>query len=95
MSHPLVVHCCVDKTFDVYVGRRHKRFPNEDGFWGNPIPLLKEEDRDKVLDQYTNWLYSQQHILDRIHELKGKKLGCWWAPRRCHADILAELANSI
>lgn len=83
--NPFVVHCKKDK-YDVYVGR-----PSE---WGNPFPLTKEEDREKVLEQYTNWLYTQDELLKKIPSLKGKILGCWCAPRMCHADVLAELANS-
>lgn len=33
-------------------------------------------------------------VLESLHELRGKQLGCWCAlDKPCHADILAELAN--
>jgi hypothetical protein len=33
--------------------------------------------------------------LMRIYQLKGKVLGCYCTPKRCHCDYLAELANSL
>jgi hypothetical protein len=26
--------------------------------------------------------------------LRGKDLACWCAPKRCHAEVLRELANA-
>jgi hypothetical protein len=91
MSHPLVVHCMKEK-FDVYVGRKQKNFP-EGSKWGNPFYLSDESKREEVLDKYINWLMTKDELLNQIHELKGKKLGCWCAPKLCHAEILAKLAN--
>lgn len=85
--HPLVVHCKKSK-YDIYVGRPSK--------WGNPFELKKEEDREKIIQQYIEWLETQDELLNQIHELKGKILGCWCAPKSpCHAEVLAELANNI
>jgi hypothetical protein len=86
MAHPLVVHC-KKESYDVYVGRPSK--------WGNPFPLLREEDREKVLEKYKEYLLNNDQLVLSLHELKGKRLGCWCAPRMCHADILAELAEKI
>jgi len=79
-----VVHC-KREPFDVYVGRPSK--------WGNPFPLKREEDRDAVLVKYRRWLATQPALIASLHELRGKVLGCWCAPRRCHADVLLRLAN--
>lgn len=92
MSHPLVVHC-KREPFDVYVGRKHKDFPLGSK-WGNPFWLKDESERARILNQYRLWLNEQDHLLLQIiPELKGKRLGCWCAPKDCHADVLAELAN--
>ena len=32
-------------------------------------------------------------LLNQIHELEDKMLGCWRKPEKCHGDILAELAD--
>lgn len=79
-----VVHC-KRKPYDVYIGRPGK--------WGNPFPLKKESDRAAVLEQYTAWIKTQPQLLAALGELKGKVLGCWCAPKACHGDVLARLAD--
>lgn len=34
------------------------------------------------------------YVFKAAKALKGKILGCYCAPQRCHADIIAEYANS-
>lgn len=81
-----VAHCC--KTpYTRYIGR-----PSE---WGNPFEISKDGTRSQVISMYADWLYSQDRLLDRLHELKGHILGCWCSPKYCHGDVLAELANSL
>jgi hypothetical protein len=83
--HRFVVHCRRD-AFDVYVGRP--------SIWGNPIRLSGERPRVQVVDQYRRWLAGQPALIARARrELRGKVLGCWCAPRPCHADVLAAVAN--
>jgi hypothetical protein len=83
--HPLVVHCR-RAPFDVYVGRP--------SVWGNPFRLRTERERARVVEQYRQWLEGQPALLARARgELRGKVLGCWCAPRPCHADVLAAIAN--
>lgn len=87
-----VVHCKKEK-YDVYIGR-----PSD---WGNPFSHQKGTmaqfqvaTRDEAVDKFKEWLLGNEELLARIGELKGKVLGCWCAPQRCHGDVLAELANS-
>ena len=82
--HPLVVHCKKSK-YDVYIGRP--------SIWGNPFTIGKDGNRLEVIQKYKEWLYTQSNLLSKIKELRGKILGCWCAPKKCHGDILAELAN--
>jgi hypothetical protein len=36
----------------------------------------------------------QPELLERAkRELSGRILGCWCAPKACHGDVLAEIAN--
>jgi hypothetical protein len=85
MPHPLVVHCKRSKH-DVYIGR-----PSP---WGNPFKLAREEDRAEVLAQYEAWLLEQPELVARAQrELRGKVLGCYCAPKACHGDVLARIAN--
>lgn len=80
-----MVHC-KRAPFDVYVGRPSK--------WGNPFKLRHEGERSKVLARYRAWLLDQPELVATAKaELRGKVLGCWCAPKACHADVLAEVAN--
>ena len=80
-----VVHC-KKARYDVYVGRPGK--------WGNPIVLKRESEREAVLEEYIEYLNDHPQLMeDAKRELKGKVLGCWCAPRLCHAEVLAQIAN--
>lgn len=87
-----VVHCKREK-FDVYIGRPSK--------WGNPFTFKAGTiadfvvPYDEVLPRYEAWLREQPHLMSSIHELRGKVLGCWCAPKMCHGDVLARLANEM
>ncbi|QXJ25925.1 DUF4326 domain-containing protein [Actinomadura graeca] len=80
----LVVHCKRD-DYDVYIGRPSK--------WGNPFAIGPHVSREQAVSRYEQWLPTQPHLLDALGELRGKILGCWCTPRRCHGEILARLAN--
>lgn len=79
-----VVHC-KRAPFDVYVGRPSK--------WGNPFTIGRDGTREQVIETYRLWLMRGNPLLHDIHELKGKTLACWCAPKACHADVLLDLAN--
>lgn len=89
-----VVHC-KRARFDVYVGR-----PTP---WGNPILLhdaTDDLDRAEVVSQYEAWVTTSDDpraawVRDHVHELRGKTLGCWCAPRPCHGDVLARMAEAV
>lgn len=78
----------------VYVGRPTR--------WGNPFETAQEfrdwiEHRVPVgcgLPDFTRLAPLRDWIESHISELRGRDLACWCAPgRRCHADVLLELAN--
>lgn len=80
-----VVHC-KRNPYDVYIGRP--------GPFGNPFEIGKDGNREEVVEKYAEWVLTQPELLAKIRsELKGKVLGCWCAPKLCHGDIIAELAN--
>jgi hypothetical protein len=66
--------------------------------------LLGEATRDDTITAYRQWLLGQAHqgldplrrqwILDKIHTLVDKSLGCYCAPKTCHCDVLKELADA-
>ena len=79
-----LVHC-KREPYDVYIGRPSK--------WGNPFVIEKDGTRKEVIEKYKEWLLQQKDLMDSLHELKGKNLGCWCSPQACHGDVLSELAN--
>jgi hypothetical protein len=85
MPHPLVVHCKKSK-YDVYCGRP--------SIWGNPFEIGKDGNRKEVIAKFKKYLLANDELVDKLPELRGKILGCWCAPKSCHCDILADLANS-
>lgn len=81
-----VVHC-KREPFDIYIGRP--------GPWGNPFTIGRDGDRSEVIEKYSAWLLNQPEMIARARrELRGKTLGCWCAPKPCHGDVLAEVAES-
>lgn len=84
----------------VYIGRANvvfidgARFPHETSIWANPFKIGKDGNRDQVIDKYEK--YMKEFLQDRelrknLMELKGKVLGCWCSPARCHGDVLLKL----
>lgn len=95
MSKTTVVHF-KKSEYDVYIGRPSK--------WGNPFTHIADKttlakyivkNRHEAIDSYRNWLLNGdgKHLLDDIHELEGKVLGCWCHPKSCHGDVLSEIVN--
>ena len=63
--------------------------------FGNPFEMDKDGDRDEVCDNYEqHYLPFKPSIHKQLVKLKGKALGCWCAPLRCHCDTLKELINA-
>lgn len=95
MPRTYVVHLG-RSAYDVYIGRAGK---GHDGYFGNPIKLEHESERDKVLGRYRDYFYkrleSDPEFKRRIHELRGKILGCFCKPLKCHGDVIAEYLNSL
>ena len=82
----------------VYVGGRLYRGPWRlpASKWANPFKIPRDDDdmRDEVIARYRDWLQQQPELMAALSELRGKDLACWCAPKRCHAEVLRELANS-
>lgn len=64
--------------------------------WGNPFLMGPDGDRNAVCRAYAEfYLPHKPSLLARLHELKGKALGCWCAPDRCHCDTLRAMADDL
>ena len=74
-----------DGVATVYIGRPSK--------WGNPFTMNGEQDRERVIAQFEQYLLNSPNLLAQVGELKGKGLVCYCAPKACHGDILLRLAN--
>jgi len=80
-----VVHCKKEK-YDVYIGRPSK--------FGNPFEIGKDGTRKEVIEKYRKYILSNKELMDSLHELEGKVLGCWCKPQACHGDVLVELIEN-
>lgn len=77
---------CSRSRYDVYIGR-----PSE---WGNPYVVGRDGTREEVIAKYEAMIRSRPDLMARIKsELRGKILGCWCVPKRCHGHVLARIAN--
>jgi hypothetical protein len=61
--------------------------------WGNPFLLPQDGDRETVIEHYKQYLEWRPSLLKRLHELRGKVLGCWCAPELCHGNVLLGKLN--
>lgn len=84
------------EPYDVYIGRPGK---NQDGYFGNPFKLSKEETRDATIEKFK--VYFLERILSddefkmNVLELRGKTLGCFCKPALCHGDVIVEYLNNL
>ncbi len=83
----------LNEDYDIYIGR------GVNSKWGNPFShktthlAQKVASKKEALIQYRNWITigEGKSLLNDLHELKGKTLGCFCKPKSCHGDILIEL----
>ena len=95
MSNTTVVHNLLD-DFDVYIGREVAEHGIPASKWGNPFVMADESDaeREQAIASYRDWVVKQPELMASLEELRGQRLGCWCAPKRCHGDVLVELLES-
>jgi len=80
----------------IYVGR-----PMHRGGWhldgsalASPYRPGPDGTRDEVVAKYRKYLLGRPDLLALLPALRGQRLGCWCLPERCHAEVIAELADS-
>jgi len=84
--------------YNIYVDRPSK--------WQNPFSHRKDARKlglipvntpEEARDRYREWITNGdgKHLLTDLHELRGKKIGCWQHPKPSHADVLVELLNKM
>ena len=79
--------------YDVYIARPSK--------WGNPyshkentLAQYTVKTRKEAIQKYREWILARPELLNSLHELEGKKIGCFCKPQSCHGDILVDLINN-
>lgn len=95
MTKTSVVHN-LHENFDVYIGREVPEHGIAESKWGNPFVLADDSDaeRERVIAVYREWVVTQPELMNSLEELRGQRLGCWCAPKRCHGDVLVELLEA-
>ena len=83
---------------DVYVGRRMTMggWNLKESKWANPFTVKQcGGSAAEAVRRFRAYLEETRPDLAAAAavELRGKTLGCWCAPKPCHADVLAEIAN--
>jgi len=84
------------EPYDILIDRTSK--------WGCPFSYKKGtraqfilSTRKECIEAYREWITNGdgKYLLNDLHELKGKTLGCWCKPKTCHGDVLVELVNNL
>lgn len=79
-----------ESSYDVYCGRG--------GPWGNRHRIGKDGSRSEVIVKHRRDLSRDIAVgtvsLEDLAALSGKRLGCYCAPRPCHAGNLAQAADA-
>ncbi len=89
---------------DAAIARQQRRLVRvgRPSVWSNPFSHLPDakhvkfqvKTREEALDRYEEWLQTQPQLIERAkRELRGRVLGCWCKPDRCHAEVLARIVN--
>ncbi len=82
------------KPNQVYCGRAGR---GQSGFWGNPEPLLNEEDRLACIERFHHrlWQGDLQYRLGHLEDLRHKELLCFCGLKACHCDVYADACNQL
>ena len=97
-----VINIRSGERYDVYIGRGGDPRTGNMSKWGNPyshqvnsIARYRVATREQAIVCFREWIKTQPELLESLHELKGKTLGCWCIPLKCHGHVLAELADAL
>lgn len=80
-------------AYDVYIGRgRGSIWENEyTHLTTKTLAKYRVRTREEAIECYRQDILKRPDLLSRLHELKGKTLGCWCLPKACHGQVLIEL----
>lgn len=89
--HRHLVPWLLDRDLLTYVGHAGRRHGWPESDFASPFVKQAATDRAGSIRNYEQWLTERTDLLARVAdgELSGRALGCWCAPKPCHADMLA------
>lgn len=84
----------VDSNF-IYVGRANAYYGFEGSKFGNPYRSGRDGTLEEVLEKYRQHLWrmiqaDRENMIRELAGMAGRTLGCWCAPKGCHANVLAK-----
>jgi hypothetical protein len=95
MTETKIVNIKSGVSYDIYIGRP--------SIFGNPFTHIKNKEtkaehivstRKEAIERYRHYLLNNPELLDKIEQLRGKTLGCWCFPKKCHGDVIIEILNT-
>ena len=78
------------EEYDVYIGRG-SAFGNPFSHKAGTKAQVVVESREQAIEMYEQWIRAKPELLNLLHALKGKRLGCYCKPLSCHGDVLVKL----
>jgi hypothetical protein len=94
----------------IQIGNKHHGskgyYIGRGSIFGNPFIMKNESDRDKVIEQYKEWLEDRlledslqrnefMKLAERVKNGEDITLVCFCAPKKCHGDYLKELLEDF
>ncbi len=73
--------------YDIYIGRGT--------IWGNLFHIGRDGTRTEVIRKYKVDAIKNKVIMQNLHKLVGKALGCHCKPLACHGDVLVKFVNAL
>ena len=82
--------------YDVYIGRalNYPKATFPESKWHNPF-TVKQYGLEASLKLFEIYMKKSPELMNSLHELKGKILGCWCKPKVCHGDVLIKLLKGM
>ena len=92
-----IVNCKTD-YYEVYIGQKMGFKLEHSGYYGNPYTLGDYSRKESIFLYriYFNYRIKTDIVFrNRILKLKGKRLGCFCKPEKCHGDIIKEYLEGL
>lgn len=86
---------------DVYIGRRMTMggWNLPESKWANPFTIKEYKTAEEVCKRYEAYMRKRLETEPRLKEelglLRGRRLGCWCAPKPCHGNVLVRLIREM